>query len=115
MSKQKRLAEGDERGADLRKIVDSLSIRDRFSLVDMIAGRNARYYGSISDGDDRRTIHGSELVNVEVDSDGKVVSVWFRCALLPFSQHAVNTERASEMRRAYKTPPSRLFGIVHSE
>lgn len=30
------------------------------------------------------TIHGSQLLNVEVDQKGRVVSVWFRYMALPF-------------------------------
>jgi hypothetical protein len=48
------------------------------------------------------TIHRTEEVNVELDSDGKVVAVWFRCAMLPFTQHVVSDERAAEMREASK-------------
>jgi hypothetical protein len=44
------------------------------------------------------TIHGTQKVNVEVDKDGKVVSVWFRCMALPFDQTIVGYDRAEEMR-----------------
>ena len=51
------------------------------------------------------TIHGTKLVNVEVDKDGKVVSVWFRCCALPFDQTVVDDERAEEMRAMYGSRP----------
>lgn len=46
----------------------------------------------------RGTIHHTEHLDVEVDKNGKVVAVWFRCALLPFQQHNVDDTRAVEMR-----------------
>lgn len=52
-------------------------------------------------GDDN-TIHSSGYVDVEVDSEGKVVSVWFRCALVPFKQTSVDETRAREMRWTYR-------------
>lgn len=55
----------------------------------------ARYYGG------NGTIHSTGLVNVEIDKNGKVVSVWFRCCMLPFDQTIVEKSRADEMRRAY--------------
>jgi hypothetical protein len=38
----------------------------------------ARYYG------DGGTIHGTHTLDIELDEDGNVASVWFRCQLLPF-------------------------------
>jgi hypothetical protein len=55
-----------------------------------------RYYGS------DMTIHSGGEVDVEVDSDGKVVAVWFRCQPLPFDQRMVQELRAKEMRSMYK-------------
>lgn len=49
-----------------------------------------------------KTIHRTNEVNVEVDKNGKVVSVWFRCILLPFDQTVVSNDRAREMRAAYQ-------------
>jgi hypothetical protein len=48
------------------------------------------------------TIHGTEHLDVEVDSDGSVVSVWFRCMALPFQQTLVDRDRAAEMVSMYK-------------
>jgi len=44
------------------------------------------------------TIHDSEHVDVEVDSGGKVVAVWFRCMALPFRQSVADDFRADQMR-----------------
>ena len=46
----------------------------------------------------KNTMHGSEEVNVELDEDGKVVAVWFRCLPLAFTQHVKGEKRAVEMR-----------------
>ena len=44
------------------------------------------------------TIHRTEHVEVEVDDDGSVVAVWFRCIQLAFTQHQAGDSRAAEMR-----------------
>lgn len=51
------------------------------------------------------TLHQTGEVNVELDSDGKVVSVWYRCMRLPFTQDVVEDYRATEMRHSYRTAP----------
>jgi hypothetical protein len=43
------------------------------------------------------TIHGTQKLNVEVDHKGRVVSVWFRCAALPFDVRVADKARAAEM------------------
>ncbi len=48
------------------------------------------------------TIHGTNYVDVEVDENGNVVSVWFRCMTLSFRQTNVNSQRANSMRETYK-------------
>jgi len=48
-----------------------------------------------------KTIHGTEHLDVEVDKNGKVVSVWFRCMALPFEQSLAQPWRANEMNRMY--------------
>ena len=60
-----------------------------------------------------KTIHRTGEVNVELDKAGKVVSVWFRCMHLPFTQDIVDDRRAEEMRAAYATNPSRPIEAVH--
>ncbi len=49
--------------------------------------------------------------------DGKVVSVWFRCAPLPFKQVDVGAERAADMTRMYaaRTEPVHLIGVEIAE
>lgn len=48
------------------------------------------------------TWHDSTALDVETDSDGNVVGVWFRCQLIPFQQVLVGDERAAEMVKAFK-------------
>lgn len=54
-----------------------------------------RYYG------DGGTVHHSGYVDVEVDDDGQVVAVWFRCQHLPFRQSRADQRRANDMRNLY--------------
>jgi hypothetical protein len=56
------------------------------------AAAPARYYG------DGTTIHHTGKVNVELDEDGVVVAVWYRCMMLPFDQTIVSDSRARDMR-----------------
>lgn len=49
-------------------------------------------------GDDK-TIHHTGDVNVEIGPEGDVVSVWFRCMMLPFTESRVGHRRASDMRQ----------------
>ncbi len=59
-----------------------------------------------------RTIHRTKYVDVEVDKDGRVVAVWFRCMVLPFEQSDVDYDRAAEMRQAYKGhSPRKILAI----
>jgi hypothetical protein len=62
-----------------------------------------------------KTIHQSGEVNVEVDSKGNVVSVWFRCALLPFTQSVVPCDRAREMRSAYTREMKGIVAVEFSD
>ena len=48
------------------------------------------------------TFHRDEEVDVEVDKNGKVVSVWFRCMQLPFKQINVNVDRAKSIKSSDK-------------
>jgi hypothetical protein len=61
---------------------------------------------------DNKTIHRSGEVNVELDKNGKVVSVWFRCLPLRFTQDVVEDHRAEEMKRMYETPPWPLTAVI---
>lgn len=64
-----------------------------------------RYYG------DGGTIHSTGVVNVEVDTNGRVVSVWFRCQPLPFDTTVVTPSRAAEQRRMYEKDVGRISGV----
>lgn len=62
-----------------------------------------RFYGGAD------TIHRTETLNVEVDPDGRVCAVWYRCQMLPFRQADVPYGRADDMRAAPGAP--RLVGV----
>jgi hypothetical protein len=57
------------------------------------------------------TIHGTKHVNVELDKNGKVVSVWFRCCAIPFDQTVVDDERAAELRTMYERGIPELLAV----
>lgn len=67
----------------------------RWQLKQELA-KPSRYYG------DGGTIHSSGQVDVEVDANGQVVAVWFRCQPLPFRQSTARDARAIEMRNMYR-------------
>lgn len=67
--------------------------------------KGVRHYG------DEGTIHRTGEVNVELDRSGQVVAVWFRCAMLPFTQHVVDEQRAQDMRRHPVTKLPRITAI----
>ena len=54
-----------------------------------------RYYG------DGGTIHSTSHIDVEVDSNGDVVALWYRCMQLPFKTTVATPQRAEEMRSAF--------------
>lgn len=63
-------------------------------------------------GDDK-TIHRTKVVDVEVNKDGKVVAVWFRCQPLPFKQSLADTGRANDMIAMYESGgPLALKAVV---
>jgi hypothetical protein len=68
-----------------------------------------RYYG----GD--MTIHRTGEVNVELDSKGRVVAVWYRCQPLPFTQRVATEPRAKDMRLMYQQPMPGIDAIVLRE
>lgn len=41
---------------------------------------------------ERTSIHASGTIDVQVDPDGRVVAVWFRCLNLPFTVSTVDYE-----------------------
>lgn len=71
------------------------------------------YYG------DGGTIHGSTILNVDESTmldvevhDGRVVSVWFRCAALPFRQVNVSAVRMYDMEeRIYCNAMPEIHGL----
>lgn len=58
-----------------------------------------------------KTIHKTNMVNVELDKLGNVVSVWFRCMPLPFDSIVVENERAESMNRMYKKTLPKILAI----
>lgn len=78
--------------------------KTRFQQKQELA-KPGRYYG------DGGTIHHTGHVDIEVDRNGHVVSVWFRCQLLPFKQADVEDSRALEMYRAYADYDFKLSGV----
>jgi hypothetical protein len=67
---------------------------DRFQRMTR-AAKPDKYYG------DGGTIHRTTHIDIEVDPDGYVVGVWYRCRQLPFRATIVSRERAAEMRCAF--------------
>jgi hypothetical protein len=58
------------------------------------------------------TIHRTGEVNVELDKYGRVVSVWFRCKALPFTQTVVDDNRAEDMNDMYfKNSPKKIIAV----
>jgi hypothetical protein len=49
-------------------------------------------------------------LDIEV-RDGRVVSVWFNCLLLPFEQHDVPAAREAELG-ASANPPARIVSLI---
>lgn len=67
-----------------------------------------RWYG------DGGTYHNTSQLDVEVDSEGNVVAVWFRCQPLAFKQANADDRRAADMRKMYeqnKMPEIRGFRL----
>lgn len=48
-----------------------------------------------------KTLHRTTKLNIEVDGSGQVVSVWYRCILLPFDVTVVDKNRANDMKDVY--------------
>jgi len=68
--------------------------------------RDVRVYGN------DKTIHRTGEVNVELDEKGNVVSVWYRCQPLPFTQRVVDDNRASSMTRMYEAQPAPFIEAI---
>jgi hypothetical protein len=80
---------------------------DTFNKIqEVLKEHGTQYYG------DGGTIHHNNHVDVEVDNDGNVVSVWFRCCLLPFKHHFVDAQRAKDMNESYASSDiPKLHGV----
>jgi hypothetical protein len=93
-------------------VSDELSEADRARMSERVAAVSASVLGSQGATWDAKqraaapgffygdggTIHGTTHLDVEVDADGVVVAVWYRCRQLPFVQVLVGDKRAEEMR-----------------
>jgi hypothetical protein len=80
-----------------RRIGDAARLvreRVRLAWLALFPGRRLHY------GDDG-TVQRTGVLNVELDRHGRVVAVWFRCALLPFEQRTVEWERVKHLRTIY--------------
>ena len=76
-----------------------------FWRLKQLLSRPSRYYG------DGGTIHHSTRLDVEVDTFGEVVAVWFRCQPLPFRQTLAMPNRADEMRNMMRSYHSQITGV----
>jgi hypothetical protein len=81
--------------AKAHDLLASLDENERWALRQELAAPG-RFYGAGG------TIHRTGHLDVETDSAGDVVSVWFRCQLLPFQQRRVERVRADEMRSVHE-------------
>ena len=61
------------------------------------------------------TVHRNESLDVEVDENGVVVAVWFRCQPLPFIQANVESDRAKEMTSMYHELVPGVVAVVLNE
>lgn len=67
---------------------------------------NCRFYGSTG------TIHNAGSLDVELGENGEVVSVWFGCQPLPFTQHKVDKERADSMKDMSSKLNCKIGGVM---
>lgn len=89
---------------DAKALVASLTEEQRWALRQLLAALG-RYYGDIG------TIHATDTINIETFRGG-VVSAWFRCTTLPFTEHEVDKIRADEMKASYSAyDPGPINGI----
>lgn len=77
---------------------------DRKQEAAKLTDKDARYYG------DGGTIHDSGVIDVEIRGN-VVVSVWFRCQMLPFRVHEVGNARMVEMAKRDNADLPRLTGV----
>jgi hypothetical protein len=57
---------------------------------------------------ERSTIHGSSTIDIQIDSVGRVVAVWFRCRTLPFKVSMVQSTGMDQ-------PPIKVTAIEYVE
>jgi hypothetical protein len=61
------------------------------------------------------TFHRTKKLNIEVNRNGDVVAVWFRCAMIPFDVTVVDDERAADMGGAYTDPRCPISKLIAVE
>ncbi len=59
----------------------------------------------------KNTIHQTGHIDVEIDSEGVVVAVWFRCMPLPFQQTIVDSNRAAMLQANFNQPIHKLIAV----
>lgn len=80
-------------------------LRLRHTIATLRSKETVRYAGDA-------TIHQTGYVDVETDTVGRVVAVWFRCAPVPFRQTRVQPDRVMQMNRMYAMwPPQPVVAI----
>lgn len=57
------------------------------------------------------TIHDTTVLDIEVDSKGHVVAVWFRCQMLPYRVTIVDEYRASELSFHVDSPLPEIHAV----
>lgn len=85
---------------------------DRVEATTTYIGRSfagkVRFYG------DGTTIHSIGHLDIEVHG-GKVVAVWYRCQMLPFTQHEIASDRVATVYATdYRNYPA-IRGVVLDE
>ncbi len=58
-----------------------------------------------------KTIYRTGHLDIETDPNGNIVSVWFRCLMLPFRQVRVNDDRAKIRGELRKTQQIKAIEI----
>lgn len=85
--------------------IEVLDTNANHTLHDAMRDPQVRVYGHSG------TIHSSEQLDIEVNANGTVIAVWFRCQQLPFKQSYANGSRAANA----KVPNPRLPRLVAVE
>lgn len=104
LSEQNKVWERNQ--AMAKELLKSMTDGERWAVKQELA-KPGRYYG------DGGTIHDSSVLDVETNIVGDVVSVWFRCQMLPFRQtkHGWRSPRVEEMRGVYKDFKTGILGV----